>query len=158
MRVTSHLSELLAGLGAAISLAAIATACGVPTALVGGFGYHVRGDEVFYTTGGGSFGPVSTEKVPGADGATFQALKGKFGKDKSSVYIGVYRIPGADAATFGALSDRYARDKSRAYFLGFPIAGADAASFHVLPDGHGRDRNRCYWNDKATKCPGTDKP
>lgn len=128
-------------------------ACGLPTALVGGFGYHVRGSDVYYTSGGGSESRVSTAKVAGADGATFQALKGKFGKDNRSVYIGVYRIPGADALSFETLSDQYARDRFHAYFLGFQIANADAPSFQVLPKGYAGDKNRCYWNDKPTKCP-----
>ena len=136
-----------------VFVASTLTACGLPTALVGGFGYHVRGDEVFYTGGGGSDSRVWTEQVPGADGATFQALKGNFGKDKSSVYIGVHRIWEADAATFEALSEKYARDKWSAFFLGSRIVGADARSFRALPGGYARDAIGCYWNQEATKCP-----
>lgn len=129
-------------------LIAALTACG----LLVDYGYHVRGDDVYLTTGGGDEGPVVTEKVLGADGKTFRALTYGFGKDERSVFIGYYKIPNADSGSFEVLSEGYARDKFRAYLLGFPIESSDPGSFKVITPGRARDRFHCYNDQVPSAC------
>lgn len=146
-----NLRKIVIGAGLTVSAFGLAS-CGIPTALVGGFGYHVRGQDVFYTTGGGSESPVRTDKIWGADGRAFHILNRSFGKDNYHVYIGSATIAGADAPSFQVIGERYAKDRYRVYFLGFPITDADAQSFIVSNDDHARDRNRCYSGLETISC------
>ncbi len=129
-------------------------------------GYEVRGDGVYFGERVYVYAIWSTkaEKMPQADGSTFQILgKTSYGKDARNAFYQRRLIPGADPASFSVLAGRganrsapYSRDREKVYLEGFPIPGADPASFQLdaRRAGLARDRRAVYL--RRTEISGAD--
>jgi hypothetical protein len=76
-----------------------------------------------------------SEKIPGADGVSFQRLNETWAKDGKRVYSIGRREAKADVNSFQVLNHLYAKDANYCYYLGGIIKEADPASFQVLDDG-----------------------
>ncbi len=103
---------------------------------------------------------LQTKKIKGADPATFVALGGLWGKDKTHTFYDTKLISGGDPETFQVLGTNssdfgqmpYAKDGNHVYYRDKILAGTDAESFRVVEDAQlipgyfGEDVNSAYWD------------
>lgn len=92
-------------------------------------------DTAGYWVSAGRVAYYRSVRIPGADGATFQALNETWAKDARRVYSVGRVVAGADADSFRVLNRLYAKDKYRCYYLCGTLPKADPSTFQVLDDG-----------------------
>ena len=96
-----------------------------------GDSYEIRGDKVYYTWWGFSFGHQEQELI-GADAATFEQVNDWLGKDKSHVYYEARLVEGCDPQTLKVVKKGLICDAKDYYYKGAAIHVADIESFEVL--------------------------
>lgn len=65
-------------------------------------------------------------------------------RDKNSVYYYSNKIKGADVATFVPLNDNYAKDKKRVFYQDSLLKNVDYGSFRVIDKDKAEDKLRKY--------------
>lgn len=97
--------------------------------------------------------PPEYQIIEGADFDTFEAIDGRYGKDRYSVYYGNKKL-NADVETFKQLvaenyncSNLYYADENNVYIFG-KIISSDLNSFKCLGDGWAGDKNSRYFFDQ----------
>lgn len=93
--------------------------------------YVVGDDMVVYSHWTFSFGTLY-DTLPGADPATFEAVKGWLGHDSERVYFKDQLVPGADVETLKAKRYPLCCDKNDYYYMNVPLHVADVKSFKTL--------------------------
>lgn len=83
-----------------------------------------------------------------ADPLSFEILRGRFSRDKNSVYYWGQKIEWADRTTFIALGDwdQYGKDKNKVYIWFEIVDGADSWTFEILSNGILQDKRFIYEN------------
>ena len=114
--------------------------------------YFKNKDGIYYA------GKSKFLKLNGADKDTFSVtFKGKYGKDKNSVYYQDKKMDGVKPSEFMELNDVFAKDRNNIYIDGKRLENFEARDFLILDEKRFEYKNKKYYYDKKSKTVKEDK-
>ena len=114
--------------------------------------YFKNKDGIYYA------GKSKFLKLNGADKDTFSVtFKGKYGKDKNSVYYQGKKMDGVKPSEFMELNNVFAKDRNNIYIDGKKLENFEARDFLILDEKRFEYKNKKYYYDKKSKTVKEDK-